>query len=167
MSFDKHVSAVCRKSYFYIRSSLTTDAAKTVASSIVGSCLDYCNSLLAGTSVLNLSRLQLVQNTLARVVAQKPRYCHITPVLIDLHWLSVCQRIEFKIATTRVATSPRFLESKSSPSPACLEWSPSPSLTGQDSSPSPGGYESESDSESRCLWLESESKFQGAEISQL
>ena len=27
-------------------------------------------------------------------------YCHNTPVLIDLHWLPVCQRIEFKIATT-------------------------------------------------------------------
>ena len=106
MSFDKHVSEVCRASYFHIRalrhirSSLTTDAAKIVASAIVGSRLDYCNSLPAGTSVQNLSRLQLVQNTLARVVAQKPRYCHITPVLIDLHWLPVCQRIEFKIATT-------------------------------------------------------------------
>ena len=106
MSFDKHVSEVCRASYFHIRalrhirSSLTTDAAKTVASAIVGSRLDYCNSLLAGTSVLNLSRLQLVQNTLARVVAQKPRCCHITPVLIDLHWLPVRQRIEFKMATT-------------------------------------------------------------------
>ena len=106
MSFDKHVSEVCRASYFHIRalrhirSSLTTDTAKTVASAIVGSRLDYCNSLLAGTSVLNLSRLQLVQNTLARVVAQKPCYCRITPVLIDLHWLPVRQRIEFKIATT-------------------------------------------------------------------
>ena len=66
----------------------------------MGSCLDYCNSLLAGTAVLNLSRIQLVQNTLARVAAQKPRYSHITPVLIDLHWLPVRQRIEFKIATT-------------------------------------------------------------------
>ena len=102
MSFDKHVSEACRASYFHIRalrhirSSLTTDAAKTVASAIVGSRLDYCNSLLAGTSAKNLSRLQLVQNTLARVVAQKPRYS----VLIDLHWLPVRQRIEFKIATT-------------------------------------------------------------------
>ena len=52
------------------------------------------------TSAHNMSRLQLVQNTLARVVAQKPRCCHITPVLIDLHWLPVRQRIEFKIATT-------------------------------------------------------------------
>ena len=47
----------------------------------------------------NLARLQRVQNTLARVVAQKPRFCHITPDLSDLHWLPVRHRISFKIAT--------------------------------------------------------------------
>ena len=105
MSFDKQVSETCKASYFHIRalrhirSSLTTEACKTVAAAIVGSRLDYCNSLLAGTSVSNLARLQLVQNTLARVVAQKPRFCLITPVLADLHWLSIRHRINFKIAT--------------------------------------------------------------------
>ena len=77
----------------------------------MGARLDYCNSLLdAGTSVSNLSRLQdqvacsacstskLVQNTLARVVAQKSRFDHITPVLSELHWLPVRHRINFKIA---------------------------------------------------------------------
>ena len=51
------------------------------------------------TSVSNLARLQLVQITLARVVAQKPCFCHITPVLADLHWLPIRHRISFKIAT--------------------------------------------------------------------
>ena len=78
---------------------LTTEASKTIAVAIVGSRLDYCNSLLAGTSVSNLTRLQHVQNALARVVAQKPRFCHITPVLSDLHWLPVRHRITFKLAT--------------------------------------------------------------------
>ena len=72
---------------------------KTIAAAIVGSRLDYCNSLLAGTSVSNLARLQLVQNTLARVVTEKSRFCHITPVLSELHWLPVRHRINFKIAT--------------------------------------------------------------------
>ena len=63
LSFDKQVSETCKASYFHIRalrhirSSLTAEAAKTVATAIVGSRLDYCNSLLAGTSVSNLSRL--------------------------------------------------------------------------------------------------------------
>ena len=83
----------------HIRSSLTTEAPKTTASAIVGSRLDYCNSLLAGTSVSNLAHLQLVQNTLARVVAKKSRFDHITPALSELHWLPVCHRINFKIAT--------------------------------------------------------------------
>ena len=104
MSFDKQVSETCKAPYFHIRalrhirSSLTAEAAKTVATAIVGSRLDYCNSLLAGTSVSNLSRLQLVQNTLARVVAQKSRFDDITPVLSELHWLPVRHRINFKIA---------------------------------------------------------------------
>ena len=78
-----------------------------MASAIVGSRLDYCNSLFAGTSVSNLARLQLVQNTFARIVAQKSRFDHITPVLSELHWLPVRHRINFKIAalTHRVLQS--------------------------------------------------------------
>ena len=58
-----HISTLC-----HIRSSQTTEAAKTIALSIVGSLLDYCNSLLACTSASNLARLQLVQNTLAELL---------------------------------------------------------------------------------------------------
>ena len=105
MSFDKQMSETCKACYFHIRAlhhiraSLTTEASKTIAAAIVGSQLDFCNSLLAGTSISNLARLQRVQNTLARVVAQKPQFCHITLVLSDLHWLPVHHRISFKIAT--------------------------------------------------------------------
>ena len=101
MSFDKQVSETCKASYFHIRalchirSSLTTEACKTVAAAIMGSRLDYCNSLL----VSNLARLQLVQNTLVRFVAQKSRFCHIMPIFADLHWLPVRHRINYKIAT--------------------------------------------------------------------
>ena len=35
----------------------------------------------------------------ARVITEKSRFCRITPVLSDLHWLPVCHRINFKIAT--------------------------------------------------------------------
>ena len=138
MSFDKQVSETCKASYFHIRalrhirSSLTTEACKTVAAAIVGLRLDYCNSLLAGTSVSNLARLQLVQNTLARVVAQKSRFCHITPVLADLHWLPVRHRISFKIATIAfkvlhfqqpsylVAIVPRYVPTRSLRTSSCL-----------------------------------------------
>jgi len=42
----------------HIRPLLTLEAAKAVAVSIVGSRLDYCNSLLYGTTEWNLDRLQ-------------------------------------------------------------------------------------------------------------
>ena len=80
-------------------SPLTTEACKKIAAAIVRSRLDYCNSLFAGTSVPNLARLQRVQNTLARVVTGKSRFCHITPILSDLYWLPVRHRINFNIAT--------------------------------------------------------------------
>ena len=48
---------------------------------------------------MDMAHLQLVQNTLARVVTEKSRFCHITPILSDLHWLPVRHRINFKIAT--------------------------------------------------------------------
>ena len=43
------------------------------------------------------NRLQLVDNTAARVVTNTRKYDHITPVLNRLHWLPVSHRIIFKI----------------------------------------------------------------------
>ena len=33
----------------------------------------------------------------ARLICNESKYCHITPLLVDLHWLPVKFRIEFKI----------------------------------------------------------------------
>ena len=62
--------------------------------------LDYCNGLLYGTAAvhLKLGKLQRLQNAAARLVCTVSRYDHITPSLINLHWLPVTHRIEFKIA---------------------------------------------------------------------
>jgi len=51
----------------YIRPVLTLDTVKTIAASIVGSRLDYCNGVLYGVSQSNIHRLQRVQNVLVRV----------------------------------------------------------------------------------------------------
>lgn len=66
---------------------------------IVSAKLDYCNSLLFGITKANIAKLQLVQNSLARLVTGKRRFDHITPVLADLHWLPVSHRITFKLAS--------------------------------------------------------------------
>ena len=74
LSLDRHVEAVCKSAHChiralqYIRGSLSTDQAKSVSCAIIGSRLDYCNGLLVGTSVKNITRLQQVQNSAVRVV---------------------------------------------------------------------------------------------------
>ena len=45
-----------------------------------------------------LQKLQSVQNTAARMVSRVRRCEHITPVLEDLHWLPISQRVVFKTA---------------------------------------------------------------------
>ena len=55
------------------------------------------NALLAGLPKLTLNKLQRCQNIAARVVTRTSVRDHITPVLKDLHWLPVTQRIDYKI----------------------------------------------------------------------
>ena len=44
-----------------------------------------------------IERLQKIQNQAARMLKRIPRRNHITPVLKDLHWLRINERIEYKI----------------------------------------------------------------------
>ena len=63
----------------------------------VTSHLDMGNSLLFGLPNSQIKRLSRLQNIAARIVTRtKPRE-HITPILKDLHWLPVHDRIIFKI----------------------------------------------------------------------
>ena len=121
LSLDQHVTNIVKSSNFniralrHIRPMLDRTVANTVACSIVSAKIDYCNSLLYGASAKNIQKLQRVQNTLARVVSGVKRRDHIKPVLRDLHWLPVQQRIEYKVAliTYKVLNSgqPHYLHS--------------------------------------------------------
>ena len=58
------------------------------------------NSLLYRLPTFLIDRLQNVQNAAARIITRVTRtkkYDHITPVLKQLHWLPVNQRINYKI----------------------------------------------------------------------
>ena len=59
--------------------------------------LDNWNALFYGLPQNQISRLQHIQNTAARVVTLSRKSCHITPILKELHWLPVSQRIVFKL----------------------------------------------------------------------
>ena len=78
---------------------LDITTASTIATSIVHSKLDYCNSLYYNLHKSQLSRLQHIQNSLARAVVKAPKFSHTTPspILKSLHWLKVNKRIEYKI----------------------------------------------------------------------
>ena len=42
--------------------------------------------------------MQIVQNTAARLILRAPRYQNCTPLLQQLHWLPVSERIKYKTA---------------------------------------------------------------------
>lgn len=61
--------------------------------------LDKGNALLVGAREDLLTRLQVVQNTAARMALQKPYRHPSLPLLNALHWLPVKKRAVFKLLT--------------------------------------------------------------------
>ena len=104
LTMAAHISSVCRSCFFQlrqlctIRRSLRTEATRALVQAFVSCRLDYCNSLLAGVADVHIRRLQLLQIAAARLVDGARRCDHISPVLAELHWLPIRQRITFKIA---------------------------------------------------------------------
>jgi len=72
-----------------IRRCVSVYVTKAVATALVSSRLDYCNSVMSGTSQSNLNKLQRVQNAVARTVLATSKREDITSVLAELHRLPV------------------------------------------------------------------------------
>jgi len=92
-----------------------TNAIMTLIQALVVSKVDCCNSVLAGVSDSDtlLRRLQSVLNAAARLVFSARRSEHITPLLCELHWLRVPERIKFRLCVLAFrclhGTAPRYL----------------------------------------------------------
>ncbi|KAK3102012.1 hypothetical protein FSP39_008113 [Pinctada imbricata] len=103
LSMDKHLSNVAKSCFFQIRNIgrirhlIDENDCKTLVHALVTSRLDYANSLLFGLPSGAINKLQRVQNTAARLITRSKKHDHITPSLIDLHWLPVQYRIEYKV----------------------------------------------------------------------
>ena len=99
LTMHQHISYICKSAYFQlrkissIRPFLTQPATVQLISSLVLSRLDYCNALLAGLPADAIARLQRIQNNAARLVFRKSKRNHVTPLLLELHWLPVKYRI--------------------------------------------------------------------------
>ncbi len=74
---------------------LSTSNAEMLINAFMTSRLDYCNALLGGCSARLIKKLQIVQNTAARVLTRTRKYDHISPVLSTLHWFPIKHRIDF------------------------------------------------------------------------
>ena len=98
------VSNLCKNLYFQvrkissIRKYINHNVAKTLVTTLILSRIDYCNSLLAGLPKQQLQRLQNLQSNTARLITLKRKRDHVTPMLIELHWLNINDRICYKMS---------------------------------------------------------------------
>ena len=106
MDMSLYVNTILKSGYFHLRNIsrvrrlLDKDSTNTLVRTTVLSRLDYCNSLLFGMSNQTIKKLQVLQNSSARLITLTSRFENISPTLISLHWLPVTQRIEYKIIIT-------------------------------------------------------------------
>ena len=119
LTMDAQVRLACKKAFYHlrrisqIRKFLTESALAQLIHAFVISQLDFCNSLLAGLPKSSLDRLQRVQN--ARLIKGAKKGDPISLILLDIHWLPIAFRIDFKIALLTYRSlhrlAPRYLSS--------------------------------------------------------
>lgn len=103
LKLDKQVATTCKGAWFNlyrisrIKKYLSDKQLKTVVQAFVISKLDQNNALLIGSPKSLTSKLQSVQNAACKLICGIKKYDHVTPSLIELHWLPVEQRVKFKV----------------------------------------------------------------------
>lgn len=103
LSFRQHIDSIVKTCNFHIRNLyiikkyISRQNLLSLIHSLIVSRVDYCNSLLIGLPNVTLKRIQSVFNRAARLVYSLPPWTPTTPFLIELHWLPIKARIEFKI----------------------------------------------------------------------
>jgi len=103
--------------------------------------LDYGSATLASFPSCQLDRLPLVLNAETHLIYRSSKFDHVTPLLHDLHWLRILERIMFRLAVWRTTVTIDFHHStllmtftrwrRSSHGDGCVRrrlqhWSPQP-----------------------------------------
>ena len=105
LSMQEQVKSTSRSCYSSlhslgrIRKYLDENSVKTLVHAFITCKIDNLNSLLPCVSdhVRTLNKLQMILNTSARLIFRLRKHDHITPVLMELHWLPIQARIDYKI----------------------------------------------------------------------
>ena len=103
LSFSDHIRKIAKTSFSqlknlkHIRKYFDQQGFEILMHAFISSRLDYCNALYTGIPDYSLRLLQLVQNYAARLILNKGRCDHASPLLRELHWLPVKSRIDYKI----------------------------------------------------------------------
>ena len=109
LSMKQHVNKVAATCFYQlrrlrqIRRRVGQDVTIQLVMALVISRLDYCNSVLAALPLSTLYQLQRVQNAAARLVFELRLRDHVTPALIQLHWLPIRWRIQYKLCVLMYA----------------------------------------------------------------
>ena len=102
LSFRSHIDSIVKTCNFHIRNLymikdfVNRKNLVTLVHSLIISKVDYCNSLFVGLPNVILKKVQSVLNRAARLIFNLPPRVPTTPSLIELHWLPLKARIEFK-----------------------------------------------------------------------
>ena len=98
-----HINSVCRSASYAIhrigklRRYLDAGSTEKLVHAFISSRLENCNGILYGLPDKHLNKLQRIQNAAVRLVSLTKKRDHITPVLMELHWLPVRHRITYKL----------------------------------------------------------------------
>jgi len=96
-----------------IRRSVSDPVLQSLVVALVLTKVDYSSATLAGLPAVQLDRLQSVLNAAARLIYRRRKFDHVSPLLKELIWLRVPQRITFRLAVLgyrcQLNMAPRYL----------------------------------------------------------
>jgi hypothetical protein len=112
-----------------LRPNIVQTTARNIATTLIQSKLDYCNSFFLNLPANQRDRIQLVLNSAARAVTNTPKFYHITPILKSLHRFKVSERIHYKVLSSTykclLSDKPAYLRNLSTVLSTCTTHSSS------------------------------------------
>ena len=104
MTFEHHIDETYKKTMgtlMYlnrIKCKLTQEMRGTVVQSLALSHINYCNKIWGTAGITQLERMQKLQNFAAKIVVGNARkYDHATPLINNLKWLKIKQKLLYDV----------------------------------------------------------------------